>query len=60
MLEVSHLDVFYGKSPALRDVSVKVEEKEIVALVGANVRPDTCSFWQCRVSWSENRQITPS
>jgi branched-chain amino acid transport system ATP-binding protein len=36
MLEVSHLDVFYGKSPALRDVSVKVEEKEIVALVGAN------------------------
>jgi len=36
MLEVSNLDVFYGKSRALRDVSLKVEEKEIVALVGAN------------------------
>lgn len=36
MLEVSHLDVFYGKSAALRDVSLKVREKEIVALVGAN------------------------
>jgi branched-chain amino acid transport system ATP-binding protein len=36
MLEVSDLDVFYGKSQALRHVSLKVEEKEIVALVGAN------------------------
>jgi len=36
MLEVSNLDVFYGKSQALRDVSIKVSEKEIVALVGAN------------------------
>jgi branched-chain amino acid transport system ATP-binding protein len=36
MLEVSNLNVFYGKSQALRDVSLKVEEKEIVALVGAN------------------------
>jgi branched-chain amino acid transport system ATP-binding protein len=36
MLEVSKLNVFYGKSQALRDVSLKVDEKEIVALVGAN------------------------
>jgi branched-chain amino acid transport system ATP-binding protein len=36
MLEVSNLSVFYGKSQALRDISLKVEEKEIVALVGAN------------------------
>jgi branched-chain amino acid transport system ATP-binding protein len=36
MLEVSNLNVFYGKSQALLDVSLKVEEKEIVALVGAN------------------------
>lgn len=36
MLEVSNLNVFYGKSQALRDVSLKVGEKEIVALVGAN------------------------
>jgi branched-chain amino acid transport system ATP-binding protein len=36
MLEVSNLNVFYGKSQALQDVSLKVDEKEIVALVGAN------------------------
>jgi len=36
MLEVSNLDVFYGKSQALRDVSLRVNEREIVALVGAN------------------------
>ena len=36
MLEVSKLNVVYGKSQALRDVSLKIEEKEIVALVGAN------------------------
>jgi branched-chain amino acid transport system ATP-binding protein len=36
MLEVSNLNVFYGKSQALRDVSLKVNEKEIVALVGTN------------------------
>jgi branched-chain amino acid transport system ATP-binding protein len=36
MLEVSNLNVFYGKSQALRDVSLRVEQKEIVALVGAN------------------------
>jgi branched-chain amino acid transport system ATP-binding protein len=36
MLEISNLDVFYGKSQALHDVSLKVGEKEIVALVGAN------------------------
>ena len=36
MLEVSNLSVFYGKSQALRDVSLRVTEREIVALVGAN------------------------
>ena len=36
MLEVSNLDVFYGKSQALRGVSLRVNEGEIVALVGAN------------------------
>jgi branched-chain amino acid transport system ATP-binding protein len=36
MLEVSNLDVFYGKSQALRGVSLRVDEGEIVALVGAN------------------------
>jgi branched-chain amino acid transport system ATP-binding protein len=36
MLEVSNLDVFYGNAQALRDVSLSVNEGEIVALVGAN------------------------
>ncbi len=36
MLEVSNVDTFYGKSQALWDVSLRVDEGEIVALVGAN------------------------
>jgi branched-chain amino acid transport system ATP-binding protein len=36
VLEVSNLDVFYGNSQALRDVSLRVNEGEIVALVGSN------------------------
>jgi len=36
MLEVSNIDVFYGKVQALWDVSLRIDEAEIVALVGAN------------------------
>jgi len=36
VLKVSNLNVFYGKAQALHDVSLQVNEKEIVALVGAN------------------------
>jgi branched-chain amino acid transport system ATP-binding protein len=36
MLEVSNIDTFYGKIQALWDVSLKIDEAEIVALVGAN------------------------
>jgi branched-chain amino acid transport system ATP-binding protein len=36
MLQVSKLNVSYGKSQALRDISLKVNEREIVALVGTN------------------------
>ena len=36
MLEISSLNVFYGKSQALRDVCLKISEGEIVALVGTN------------------------
>ncbi len=36
MLEVSNIDVIYGKAQALWDVSLSVNEGEIVALIGAN------------------------
>ncbi len=36
MLEVKNIDVFYGDAQALWDVSLAVEEKEIVTLLGAN------------------------
>jgi branched-chain amino acid transport system ATP-binding protein len=36
MLEVSNIDTFYGKVQALWGVSLRVDEAEIVALIGAN------------------------
>lgn len=36
MLKVENIDVFYGNIQALRDVSVTVNEGEIVSLIGAN------------------------
>jgi branched-chain amino acid transport system ATP-binding protein len=36
VLEVNKINVFYGQIQVLWDVSLKIEEKEIVALIGAN------------------------
>jgi branched-chain amino acid transport system ATP-binding protein len=36
MLEISHVNTFYGRIQALWDVSMSVKETEIVALIGAN------------------------
>ena len=36
MLELKNINTFYGKSQALWDICLRVEEKEIVALVGSN------------------------
>ena len=36
MLEISNIDTFYGKAQALWDVSLRIDEGEIVAIVGAN------------------------
>lgn len=41
MLVVEHLDTFYGKTQALWDVSLRVEEGEIISLVGANAAGKT-------------------
>jgi branched-chain amino acid transport system ATP-binding protein len=36
MLAVNNINVYYGKIHALKDVSLKVDDGEIVALIGAN------------------------
>ena len=36
MLQISNLSIYYGKSVALRSVTLEVREKEIVSLLGAN------------------------
>ncbi|MBI3325493.1 MAG: ABC transporter ATP-binding protein [Nitrospinae bacterium] len=36
MLTVEHLEVFYGDAQALWDVSLQVEEREIITLIGSN------------------------
>ncbi len=36
MLSIENMDAFYGKVPALRGISIVVEDGEVVTLVGAN------------------------
>ncbi|WP_431028475.1 ABC transporter ATP-binding protein [Lysinibacillus sp. LZ02] len=36
MLKINNIDVFYGNIQALRDISIEVNEGEIVTLIGAN------------------------
>ena len=36
LLEVDAIDTFYGRIQALREVSLKIEEGEIVTLIGSN------------------------
>jgi len=36
MLQISNLSIYYGKSAALRSVTLEVGDKEIVSLLGAN------------------------
>jgi len=44
LLKVSNVDVFYGKTQALRNVSYEVAEGEIVTLIGANGAGKTTSL----------------
>ena len=36
LLEIKNIRVHYGKAEALRGISIKVDEGEIVTLIGAN------------------------
>ena len=36
MLKVSDLNVFYGHIHAIKDVSIEINEGEVVSLIGAN------------------------
>ena len=36
MLKINNLDTFYGKAQSLWDVSLRIDETEIVALIGSN------------------------
>ena len=36
MLEIKHIDAFYGKVQALYYVSLEVGDNEIISLIGAN------------------------
>jgi branched-chain amino acid transport system ATP-binding protein len=36
MLEVSHIDTYYDRIQSLWDVSLKIDQAEIVAIIGAN------------------------
>ncbi len=36
MLDVAHVDTFYGRIHAIKDISLSVKEKEVVAVLGAN------------------------
>src|SRR5437763_6013668 len=44
MLELSNIDTFYGPSQVLHDVSLKVNQGEIVCLLGANAAGKTTTM----------------
>lgn len=45
MLRVENLNVFYGRIHALKDVNIKVNEGEIVTIVGANGAGKSTLMW---------------
>ena len=58
MLELKHIDAFYGNIQALRDVSIKVGEGEIITLIGANGAGKTTTLMTiCGVVPPRNGQV---
>lgn len=54
MIRLDKLDVFYGKSQALYEISISIEPGEIVALIGANGAGKTTVLKaiSCLIPWS--------
>ncbi len=58
MLELRHIDSFYGSIQALRDVSMRVEQGEIITLIGANGAGKTTTLMSiCGVVPPRNGEI---
>ena len=54
LLEVREVSVHYGRIQAISDVSVSVEEGEVVSLIGANGAGKSTSMIRAVVSASDN------
>ena len=58
MLELKHIDAFYGNIQALRDVNITVGEGEIITLIGANGAGKTTTLMTiCGVVPPRNGQV---
>lgn len=60
MLTVEHIDVFRGKTHVLRDVSLRVERAEIVALIGANGAGKTTTLQTMPQKYMSRHGVMPS
>ena len=58
MLELRNVDTYYGNIQALRDISLKIEEGEIVTLIGANgAGKSTTLMTICGINRPRNGEI---
>ena len=58
MLELKHIDAFYGNIQALRDVNIHIGEGEIITLIGANGAGKTTTLMTiCGVVPPRNGQV---
>jgi len=59
MLKVSHIQTYYGNIQALKDVSIEINEGEIVTLIGANGAGKTTTLMSiCGITPPRSGEIT--